>query len=132
MSFPIATKGNGICFAFPDVCLTPAPPAPDVPVPYPNIGQLADADGVADNVLVNDEPVIIQDSTIPSTTGNEAGTTGGVTSGVTQGKVEFTTASTSVLINGVGVVRMFDSTTQNDGNAVGTVLGGVPTVIVGG
>jgi hypothetical protein len=101
-------------------------------VPYPNIGQLRDADGVADSVRVNNEPVIIQDSTIPSTTGNEAGTTGGITSGGTQGEVEFTTASTTVLINGVGVVRMFDSTTQNDGNAVGTVLGGVPTVLVGG
>ncbi len=31
--FPASTKGGGQCFAIPDVCLTPAPPAPPIPVP---------------------------------------------------------------------------------------------------
>ena len=34
--FPASTKGGGMCFGFPDVCKTPAPPAPFVPIPYPN------------------------------------------------------------------------------------------------
>jgi len=35
--FPASTKkGSGPCIAFPDVCKTPAPPAPFVPIPYPN------------------------------------------------------------------------------------------------
>ncbi len=131
MSFPIATDGAGICFAFPDVCDTPTPSG-TVPVPYPNIGQLSDATGTSDDVFVGGDRVILSKSEIPSTTGNEAGSAGGVQSGVTKGKVEFTSASTTVFVNGEGVVRMFDSTTQNDGNAVGTVLGGVPTVLVGG
>ena len=29
--------GSGLSVNFPDVCKTPAPPAPFVPVPYPNI-----------------------------------------------------------------------------------------------
>ncbi len=29
-------KGGGMSIGFPDVCKTPAPPAPFVPVPYPN------------------------------------------------------------------------------------------------
>ena len=33
---------NGISIAFPDVCKTPAPPAPFVPIPYPNIAKSAD------------------------------------------------------------------------------------------
>ncbi len=33
--FPKAKKG-GTTIAFPDVCKTPAPPAPFVPIPYPN------------------------------------------------------------------------------------------------
>jgi superfamily II DNA helicase RecQ len=41
--FPASTKGGGVCFAFPDVCLTPAPPAPPIPIPYPNIGQVSSA-----------------------------------------------------------------------------------------
>ncbi len=35
--FPRATKAGGSTIAFPDVCKTPAPPAPFVPIPYPNI-----------------------------------------------------------------------------------------------
>ena len=29
-------QGGGTSIAFPDVCKTPAPPAPFVPIPYPN------------------------------------------------------------------------------------------------
>ena len=31
------TKQAGQCLAMPDVCKTPAPPAPPIPTPYPNI-----------------------------------------------------------------------------------------------
>ena len=31
------TQAGGMCFAFPDVCLTPTPAGP-VPIPYPNMG----------------------------------------------------------------------------------------------
>ncbi|MFP6683429.1 MAG: PAAR-like domain-containing protein, partial [Polyangiaceae bacterium] len=31
------TQMMGVDMAFPDVCLTPAPPAPPVPLPYPDI-----------------------------------------------------------------------------------------------
>ena len=34
--FPVSKKkGGGACIAFADVCKTPAPPAPFVPIPYP-------------------------------------------------------------------------------------------------
>jgi len=36
--FPASTYKGGAVAAFPDVCKTPAPPAPQVPAPYPNIG----------------------------------------------------------------------------------------------
>ena len=73
------------------------------------------------------------DSTIADqkTTGDEAGSLGGVTSGGTKGAVAFTSSSTTVKVNDKGVVRMFDSTSQNNDNAVGVVLGGVATVLVG-
>ena len=36
----IAHKGSGgLSIAFPDVCKTPAPPAPPIPIPYPNIAK---------------------------------------------------------------------------------------------
>ena len=135
-AFPITTTAGGICFAFPDVCLTP--PAPPVPIPYPNIGQLSDATSVSDStgtgqVTVGGKPVVLANtSTIPSTVGDEAGSGGGVMSGSTKGAVEFTRGSATVTIHGKAVVRMFDPTEQNNGNAVGVVLGGVPNVLVGG
>ena len=126
MGFPITTNGAGICFAFPDVCNTPVGPA-TVPIPYPNIGQLSDATGTAASVKVGGDDVVTTASEIPTTTGDEAGS-----ASPTKGKVEFTNGSGSVNAEGQPVVRMLDPTTQNGGNAVGTVLGGDPTVLVGG
>lgn len=134
MGFPIATtKPGGVCFAFPDVCLTPSGSTP-VAIPYPNIGQLADAILVSDNldgtgqgtVLVGGFPIILQSSRIPQTTGDEAGS-----ASITRGTVTFTQGSTSVFVHGQSVIRMFDPTEQNSRNAVGQVLGGEPTVLVG-
>lgn len=125
---PIATK-NGICFAFPDVRRTPTP-AGTVPVPYPNIAQLTDAQDAASNVNAGGKPVILKSSTIQSSTGGEAGTSGGVVA-TGPGPCTFTGASQSVRANGVGIVRQGDPTDQNDGNAKGTVMVGLPTVLVG-
>jgi len=140
MGMPIATKKSGfIAFAFPDVCLTPAPPGSQIPVPYPNIGQLSDATKAADGstgtgeVKAGGDLVILAEaSEIQSTTGDQAGTGGGVKSGTTGGKVTFTAGSKKVKVHGKEVVRMMDPTSQNDGNAVGFVLGGVTNVLVGG
>jgi hypothetical protein len=39
----VAHKGSGgFSIVFPDVCKTPAPPAPPIPIPYPNVGQASD------------------------------------------------------------------------------------------
>lgn len=133
MGMPATTKKSGdICFAFPDVCLTPAPPGPNVPIPYPNIGQLGDATGEATTVKIGGNATITEKSKIGESTGDEAGTGGGVTSGVTRGEVVFTTFSKTVKAEGGGIVRLGDTTQQNKKNAVGTVLGGEPTVLVGG
>jgi len=126
MAQPI-TVTDGICFAFPDVCLTPAPPGPPVPIPYPNIAQLADATGTASTVNAGGKPVVTQASSIPSSSGDEAGS-----ASPTKGECKFTTFSATVRANGKAIVRLGDTTTQNGGNAVGTVLGGLPSVLVGG
>lgn len=126
MGRPITTTAGGVCFAFPDVCNTPVG-AVTAPIPYPNVGQLSDAQSVSGTVFVNGNPVVLKGSNIPTTTGDEAGT-----ASPTKGKVEFAKASQTVFCDGEGTVRMFDTTQQNNGNAVGVVLGGVPTVLVGG
>jgi hypothetical protein len=138
MAKPIAPT-QGIAFAFPDVCNTPAPPGPPVPIPYPNIAQLDQATGITDEsgkeVLVGPASlhVLLLDSTVSTSTGDEAGSAGGVTSGGIKGQCTVTQASGTVVYgpNGLGVARFMDPTQQNGNNANGFLLAAFPTVLVG-
>lgn len=135
MGMPITTKTTGICFAFPNVCDTQTPAGP-VPIPYPSIGQLSDAqqvtDGGSDGVYAAGNPLVTVNSSISSTTGDSAGTTGTTSGQPVGGPVEFSSGSGSVFANGHAVVRLLDPTEQNHVNARGVVLGGVSTVMAGG
>lgn len=53
---------NGVTIAFPDVCKTPAPPAPFVPIPYPNIAKAGDIAKGAKKVKCDGNPVCVKDS----------------------------------------------------------------------
>jgi len=138
MSKPIAIA-KGIAFAFPDVCLTPI--IVPVPIPYPNIALLNQAQDVAEDLLVGGDKVLLEDSYVPSSMGDEAGSVGGVKSGRFQGPCKITSASSSVVYgpDKKGIARFMDTSAQNmtteqasDGNAVGFVLSAFPTVLVGG
>ena len=133
MPKPIATTSGGIAFAFPNVCMTPVPGSAPVPIPYPNIGQLSSAGGEA-TVKAGGNPVITTDHTIPTTTGSEAGSNNntGANPPAFNGEVAFAEGSGTVLVKGASVVRLLDATKQNNEGAVGKVLGGFPTVLVGG
>lgn len=81
------TKGGGATIAFPDVCKTPAPPAPFVPVPYPNsqyrenLKKAQKVDAQAKNG--NPKAVALQKEAINNlkkSQGDEAGTLKGVVS----------------------------------------------------
>jgi hypothetical protein len=136
MSKPIA-PATGIAFAFPDVCLTPAPPSSPIPIPYPNIAQLGQATGISDEsdkeLLVGGMHVILLDSEVASSSGDEAGSSGGVKSGKIMGKCVVKQSSNSVLYgpDGKGLARFMDMTEQNEGNAVGNIMAAFPTVLVG-
>ena len=129
MANPIATK-TGICFAFPDILKTPTPGG-EVPMPYPNIAQLSAAEKTATNVNAGGKPVILKDSEIPNSSGGEPGVGGGVVSGKHLRECKFADSSKTVKANGKGIVRQFDPTEQNGGNAKGQVMVGLPTVLVG-
>ncbi|WP_224360792.1 DUF4150 domain-containing protein [Hyalangium versicolor] len=107
---------NGITIAAPDVCLTPAPPAPPVPIPYPNIAKSADTDKGAKSVTVDGNPICHAESVFSTSMGDEAGTNKGVASGKTQGKAEFVSYSFDVKVEGKGVARALDMMLHNDKN----------------
>lgn len=84
----------------PDVCLTPAPPGPPVPIPYPNMAMVAQATGTAMKVKFASMLVVIENSQIPQSQGDEAGTNGGVTSGQNMGPCTFKMGSATVSVEG--------------------------------
>ena len=134
MGKPIA-PAQGIAFAFPDVCNTPTP-AGAVPIPYPNIAQLDAATATTSPGLVvgpNSLPAMLLNSTVATSTGDEAGSLLGVKSGTIKGPCRVTQASTSVVYgpNALGVARFLDPTEQNGNNATGMLMSAFPTVLVG-
>lgn len=89
--FGVATNAGGQCMAFPDVCKTPAPPAPPVPIPYPNVVMLNQANPgkCSKKVLVLNKNVLTKQSEVPMSSGDEAGSVGGVMSSKIKGEATF-------------------------------------------
>jgi hypothetical protein len=109
-------SSNGIVIAFPDVCLTPAPPAPPIPIPYPNIAKSSDTAKGAKTVKTDGNPVCLKDSNFSRSMGDEAGTQKGIMSVKNMGKAEFILFSFDVKIEGKNVARALDLMLCNDKN----------------
>jgi uncharacterized protein DUF4150 len=107
---------NGVTIAFPDVCKTPAPPAPPIPIPYPNIAKSSDTAQGTKKVKVEGKPVCVKDSNFSMSTGDEAGSIGGIASNKIKGKAEFVNFSFDVQFEGKNVPRSFDLMLHNDKN----------------
>jgi hypothetical protein len=71
--FYASTKAGGNCFAMPDVCLTPAPPAPPIPIPYPNTGMVNQAKKTSTKVKIAGKAVVTVKSEISRSMGDESG-----------------------------------------------------------
>lgn len=115
--FPASTKGGGQCFGAPDVCLTPAPPAPPVPVPYPNTGMVNQAKKTSTKVKFSGKEVVTVKSEISRSMGDEAGVNKGVMSGMNMDKVTFKKGSSKVKIEGNDCVHLTSMTGHNGSNA---------------
>lgn len=114
---PLSSKAGGTCFAMPDVCLTPAPPGPPVPVPYPNTAQMASANGAITVVLAENKETIAEGAKIPNSSGDEAGTNGGVSSGTNMGPVEPKMFSSKVYLQGKKAFFLTGTTAHNGTSA---------------
>ena len=115
--FPASTKASGQCFGLPDTCLTPAPPAPPVPIPYPNTGMVNQADKTSEKVKFAGKEVLTVDSEIPRSMGDEAGLNKGIMSGMNMSKVLFKKGSSKVKIEGKDCVHLTSMTGHNGSNA---------------
>lgn len=110
-----STNGGGQCFAFPDVCKTPTPAGP-VPIPYPNIAMLTQADGgtVSSKVKIMGKKAATEATEITMSSGDEAGSVGGVVSNKMKGSAKFKQGSSKVKIEGKGAAYMGAMVGQND------------------
>jgi hypothetical protein len=116
----IAHKGSGgMSTAFPDVCKTPAPPAPPIPIPYPNIGQASDASDGPDTVKTDGKMPMVKGAKYSKSSGDEPGTIGGILSSSNRDVCEFMLYSFDVKFEGKNVCRMGDPLFHNKKNIMG-------------
>ena len=116
-TFPASSNGGGQCFAMPDVCLTPAPPAPPIPIPYPNIAMLPQATKTSLKVRIVQKQAATEKTEIPSSSGDEAGTNKGTMSGMNMGKMVFKKGSSKVMVEGAPLVHLTSMSAHNGSNA---------------
>lgn len=117
--FPATTKGGGTCVVFPDVCKVPAPPAPFVPTPFPDVGQCSDASGgtCTQKIKISNKPTLHSGSEITRSSGDEAGTLKGMISATNMDKVKYRTSVSKVKVEGNPIVTHLKNTAQNGSNA---------------
>jgi hypothetical protein len=116
----VAHKGSGgMSTVFPDVCNTPAPPGPPVPIPYPNIGMSSDTISGPTTVTTDGQMPMTQDAKYMKSSGDEAGVVGGIISGTFIQACEFMMYSFDVKFEGKNVCRLGDPLFHNNKNAMG-------------
>lgn len=116
--FPASTNGGGQCVSFPDVCKTPSPAGP-VPIPYPNIAMLTQADGgsCSAKVKIVGKKTVMKGSEITMSSGDEAGTAGGgVVSNKFKGPAQFKKGSSKVKVEGKELCHHTSMVGQNGGS----------------
>ena len=116
---PASTKQGGQCLAFPDVCKVPAPPAPPIPTPFPNMAMVPQASGgtCTKKVKISNKKAIVKPTEIPMSSGDEPGALGGMISSKIKGECTFKNASSKVKFEGKKAVYVSCMTGQNGKNA---------------
>jgi hypothetical protein len=105
--------------AFPDVCKVPAPPAPFVPAPFPNIAMLTQGNPgtMSSKVKIGNQPAASKDTEITMSSGDEAGSIGGMISSMIKGPCKFKSGSSKVKWEGKAAVHVTSPIGQNGSNA---------------
>lgn len=114
----------------PDVCKTPMGSSTP-PVPYSVIASLGDAVQIVPSVKANGHPVLVLDqSFIPYTRGDEPGVAKGVKSGTVGDICEPLEFSKTVFAGGKPVLLHFDKFWMNARNTTGLIIGQSPAAAV--
>jgi hypothetical protein len=111
---------GGMSFTFPDICKTPAPPLPFIPIPYPNWSFHIMATGFVPKVLWMCSPAhVIARTQVPISFGDTPGVLGGIISQSFMSTTYFLTGAFTVLLQGLPATRMTSITLMNRCNMIG-------------
>ena len=115
MPGPASTTAGGQCMAMPDVCKVPAPPAPPIPTPFPNMGMPMQAipPTCSMKVLGENKFIIVLNAQIAMTSGDEGGVAGGLVSGMIKGPCSYKLGSFKVMAEGKGICTIGAMTSHN-------------------
>lgn len=116
------SMGAGMDLAFPDVCLTPAGPAP-VPVPYPNTAMSAATMPAVFNVLTECTPTVNMMSKGLVSLGDQPGVLLGAASHMNSGQTSYMVGCFTIMVGGAPAQRMTSVTGQNCMAAVPNAVG---------
>jgi hypothetical protein len=114
---PASSKQSGQCFAMPDVCKTPVPGGPPVPIPYPNTGMVMQVTGESTKVKICNFGAVTKKTEMPRSMGDEPGTLGGVVSNVNMNKIVYKKGSSKVKVEGQPLQHLTAMTGHNGMNA---------------
>lgn len=114
---PASNRGMGQSLNFPDVCKTPAPPAPFIPVPYPNLGMNMQAVPFSPFVSITFIPATNMGSMKVMTSGDEAGAMGGLITGAIKAPGRTTIGNPIVFVTGLPGNCLATPTSGNNMNA---------------
>lgn len=118
------TQMAGLNMAFPDICLTPAPPAPPIPTPYPNMAMPNTAIPSQVKVLTLAMPNHNMMTITPMSNGDNAGVMMNPASGMVMGPQKQLMGSVKTFIGGMPANVMLKPSGQNGmmPGAMGTTL----------
>lgn len=117
------TQLGGLDVGGPDICLTPAPPAPNpVPLPYPNVAIGPMGSGAVGNVLFQGGPSHTLATTVTKSNGDNPGQARGLASGTVMGTRRHLTGAFTVLIRGAPASRVTSVALQNSTNCPGACV----------
>lgn len=117
-------SASGTSTAAVDVCFSPGPPPPGVPVPYVNTCKASDITNGSKTVFIKDMEICLEDKSYFATSyGDEPATPGlkkGTVSSSVQGKCRFINWSPNVFVEGAAVTRNLDLVTHNHNSPANT------------
>ncbi len=104
---------GGMTFGMPDVCKTPIPPAPVIPIPYPNTTMGMMGVPAVYNCFVSGTPAHTMMTTIPMSNGDNPGVTGGVASQIVMGPSRHMIGSFTCLIGCMPATKLTSMSAHN-------------------